>query len=52
MVEGKGRLGGTGQGPGGLCVCPGCGYKASHQRGSPCYSTTCPKCGNNMTREQ
>ena len=49
---GKGRLGGNrpGAGPGGECVCPGCGEKVSHQAGVPCYQMTCPKCGSKMVR--
>ncbi|MBN2042406.1 MAG: hypothetical protein JW754_01220 [Candidatus Aenigmarchaeota archaeon] len=45
-----GRMGGKGLGPSGECVCPGCGYRMPHARGSPCYSQKCPKCGANMTR--
>jgi len=41
---------GFGLGPGGECVCPSCGTKASHQRGVPCYEHKCPKCGQAMTR--
>jgi hypothetical protein len=50
---GRGRMGGNrpGAGPGGNCVCPGCGTKVSHSRGTPCFGMTCPKCGANMTRE-
>ena len=46
---GRGR-GGQRQGTGGpsYCVCPKCGYKASHVRGTPCLSTKCPKCGTSM----
>ena len=35
------------QGDGGFgsCTCPSCGYSTSHQRGSPCNSMACPKCG-------
>lgn len=32
------------QGPGGYCVCPECGYKKSHQRGTPCSGLKCPNC--------
>ena len=45
------RGGGYGAGPGGTCVCPGCGEKAAHQMGIPCYDMKCPKCGTVMTRE-
>lgn len=49
---GKGRLGGNrlGAGPGGECVCPGCGEKVPHQAGVPCYQMACPKCGSKMVR--
>jgi len=48
-----GRMGGTrpGAGPGGYCVCPGCGEKVPHQLGTPCYTISCPKCGTRMARE-
>jgi len=47
---GRGRGGGFAQGPGGECLCPSCGYKEAHERGVPCYSKKCPKCGASMTR--
>ncbi len=47
---GQGRGGGFAAGPGGICICPSCGEKASHQLGSPCYDQKCPKCGAAMTR--
>jgi len=49
---GRGRMGGNrpGAGPGGICVCPSCGERASHQQGAPCYSINCPKCGTKMMR--
>lgn len=48
-----GRMGGTspGAGPGGNCVCPNCGTKVPHQRGTPCYNLSCPQCGTKMVRE-
>jgi predicted DNA-binding protein (UPF0251 family) len=49
---GRGRQGGNAQGPGGNCVCPNCGAKAAHARGTPCYELKCPKCGAPMTRER
>ena len=49
--RGQGRMGGpSAAGPGGVCVCPKCGYKASHVAGQPCNQQTCPKCGITMTR--
>ncbi|HDH45077.1 MAG TPA: hypothetical protein ENG66_06790 [Thermococcus sp.] len=47
---GRGRMGGFGLGPGGVCVCPNCGYTVPHQRGIPCYQMRCPKCGSPMVR--
>ncbi len=49
---GRGRKGGFAAGPGGNCVCPNCGEKTQHQRGTPCYEMECPKCGAKMTRER
>lgn len=50
--SGRGRMGGNrpGAGPGGFCICPSCGTKVAHQRGVPCSSTRCPKCGVQMVR--
>ena len=47
---GQGRMGGSSLGPGGECVCPKCGTKISHPRGTPCFKMKCPKCGTQMTR--
>ncbi len=48
---GRGRMGGpAAAGPGGQCVCPKCGAKATHKIGIPCYQQKCPKCGSPMTR--
>jgi len=49
---GRGRMGGNrpGSGPAGDCVCPNCGEKLPHQRGVPCYSVNCPKCGTKMAK--
>ncbi|RJP14021.1 MAG: hypothetical protein C4520_21965 [Candidatus Abyssobacteria bacterium SURF_5] len=52
MGGGMGRGGGFRLGPGGNCVCPNCGHKATHERGVPCYQVKCPKCGSVMAREQ
>jgi len=51
-MGGRGRMGGNrpGAGPSGFCVCPNCGAKIPHQRGVPCYSISCPKCGARMMR--
>jgi len=51
--RGMGRGGGNrqGAGPGGNCICPACGTKASHQAGTPCSSMSCSKCGARMIRE-
>jgi len=38
-------------GPGGSCLCPKCGYKAPHQKGTPCQEKKCPECGAKMLRE-
>ncbi|MBN1369702.1 MAG: hypothetical protein JW954_05655 [Dehalococcoidaceae bacterium] len=48
-----GRMRGAnpGAGPGGDCVCPGCGARAPHAVGVPCNSISCPKCGGAMTRQ-
>ena len=35
----------------GACVCPQCGHKEHHHRGTPCSKRACPKCGIAMTRE-
>ena len=50
MVNGRGRMGSFALGPGGDCVCPKCGTKAVHYRGTPCFQQKCPKCGSQMTR--
>ncbi len=49
---GRGRKGGSrpGAGPAGECVCPSCGSTVPHQRGVPCYTVDCPKCGTKMVR--
>ncbi len=48
--EGRGMGRRVGMGSGGYCVCPNCGEKIPHQRGIPCQSVQCPKCGSNMMR--
>lgn len=49
---GRARMGGNrpGSGPGGDCVCPNCGQRITHQRGVPCYSVNCSKCGTKMVK--
>jgi len=49
--RGMGRRGNRpGLGPGGFCVCPGCGNKIQHTPGVPCATVNCPKCGTSMAR--
>jgi len=53
--SGGGRLGrnkGGSFGPGGVCVCTGCGEKVPHQQGVKCTTLKCPKCGKPMVREE
>lgn len=53
---GRGRgAGGRGMGFGGpavTCVCTACGHQAPKQRGIPCSTLKCPKCGAPMVRGQ
>ncbi len=49
--SGRGLCGKTGGRPEGFCVCPNCGEKTPHQKGTPCRSVKCPKCNTLMTRE-
>ena len=41
---------GMGMGPNGECVCPRCGYAASHETGVPCQTTRCPDCDAKLMR--
>ena len=50
--KGMGRNKGGAFGPGGMCVCPKCGEKVSHNRGLKCTEIKCPKCGNRLVREE
>lgn len=43
--------GAQGMGSGGKCVCPRCGHTVSHDRGEPCITIACPKCGTMMIRK-
>lgn len=47
---GRGRMGGTAAGPGGECVCPKCGLRVPHGRGTPCAGMFCPDCGTALKR--
>ena len=38
-------------GPGGHCVCPHCGGRLPHSRGTHCQDERCPDCGAKMLRE-
>jgi len=40
-----------GKGPEGFCICPKCGYKKTHKKGTPCSTIKCPKCNINLTRK-
>ena len=44
--------GGTGEGPGGSCVCPDCGHAQTHAIGEACNKTKCAKCGALMARTE
>lgn len=46
----RGRMGGAGMGPEGICKCPECGHQEAQIRGQPCMNKKCPKCGNLMIR--
>jgi predicted DNA-binding protein (UPF0251 family) len=50
---GFGRGGGMRRGFGGparSCMCPVCGFSGPKQRGTPCASMKCPKCGSPLVR--
>jgi Zn-finger nucleic acid-binding protein len=38
-------------GPGGGCICPGCGMTLSHRSGVRCQDDRCPRCGARMLRQ-
>lgn len=53
MAEARGKgmgVGGPRQGDAGAeyCVCPECGYRVKHNRGTPCNKIKCIKCGAMM----
>ena len=50
---GLGRGGGDkpGSGPGGDCICPGCGYRMPHVVGLRCVDASCPNCGQRLIKE-
>ncbi len=48
------RLGWPGRGihrDGEKCFCPACGAETPHERGTPCSSSRCPRCGGPLTRK-
>jgi len=49
-LRGRGRMGGFAKGPGGVCICPKCGYEELRVRGQPCMNKKCPKCQTQMIR--
>lgn len=50
-TTGRGRMGGPlSAGPAGNCLCPVCGHQQPHERGAPCVTLQCPKCGAAMVR--
>ena len=55
QIRGGQRTGGRGGpgagGSGGYCVCPQCGQREPHQRGTPCFVKKCSKCGSEMMRD-
>ncbi len=34
-----------------FCICPSCGFKEEHKRGTPCTELKCPKCGTQLKGE-
>lgn len=46
----QGQRGSTDLNWSGYCVCPKCGQKTAHSRGTPCALVKCPKCGALMLR--
>jgi Zn-finger nucleic acid-binding protein len=35
----------------GFCICPKCGEKIAHRRGTPCQEERCPRCEVRLLRE-
>lgn len=35
-----------------VCVCSTCDYEQKHQKGKPCSTEKCPKCGNKMYKKR
>lgn len=33
------------------CICPNCSHEIEHERGKPCTTEVCPKCGTKMTKK-
>jgi predicted DNA-binding protein (UPF0251 family) len=49
-MMGRGRGMGSRGNPATFCVCPGCNHREGKERGVPCSSMKCPKCGSVMVR--
>jgi hypothetical protein len=41
----------AGMGPNGICICPVCGFKKTHEPGTPCREEICPTCKKRLVRE-
>lgn len=41
----------VGDGGADTCVCPECGHKEPHEKGTPCNQANCPECDAPMTGE-
>jgi len=40
-----------GKGPAGFCICPKCGERVIHEKGTPCSNLKCQRCNINLKRE-
>lgn len=49
--EHGGGAGGHGHPGSDFCICPKCGERMPHERGTPCQEHVCPACGAKMFRE-